>query len=292
MHGGSGNDLYWVDSADDGVIEYAGEGNDTVESSISYTLRANVENLTLTETAWINGTGNGLANTITGNGGSNVLNGGAGADRMSGGAGDDTYVVDNAGDRAIRATTAGSTDLVKSLVSFTLGARVENLTLTGTSATNGTGNGSANVIIGNGAGNILSGLAGRDSLSGAGGADTLNGGAGSDTLNGGAGSDMFRFDTALSALNNVDTIVGFSVINDTMQLDDDIFTAAGGVGTLTASAFRVGTSAADADDRIIYDRDTGKIYYDADGNGSGGQVLFAYVTAGLTLSNADFQIIG
>ena len=181
MSGGAGNDTYVVDNTGDVVTEAASAGTDLVQSSVSYTLGSNVENLTLTGTANVNATGDGAANALIGNSGNNVLNGGGGADAMSGGAGDDTYVVENTGDVVTEAASAG-TDLVQSSITYTLGNDVENLTLTGTTAINGTGNSSANVLTGN---------SGVNTLNGAAGADTLNGGAGADSLIGGTGNDTY-----------------------------------------------------------------------------------------------------
>ncbi len=180
MTGGAGNDTYVVDNIGDTTVEVAGGGTDTVESSITWTLATEVENLTLTGSAAINGTGNASNNVIAGNAGDNVLNGGVGADTMAGGLGNDTYVVDNVADVTTEAASAG-TDKVQSSVTWTLGANLENLTLTGTTAISGTGNTLDNSLVGNSAANVLTGGAGNDRLDGGAGADTLVGGTGNDT---------------------------------------------------------------------------------------------------------------
>lgn len=175
--GGAGNDTYIVDTATDLITELSNQGTDQVRSSVSLTLAANLENLTLTGTTNIDGTGNSTANVITGNAGDNVLNGGAGADTMIGDAGNDTYLVNVATDVVTENANEG-TDSVKSSVSYTLGADVENLALTGTSAINGTGNTLNNTLTGNTGANIL------------------DGGSGADTLVGGTGNDTYYVDNA------------------------------------------------------------------------------------------------
>jgi serralysin len=199
MAGGTGNDTYIVNALGDQVIELAGQGTDTVSSSIGYTLGANLENLVLTGTAVIGGGGNELANrltanavgsrlygyggndTLVGGAGGDQLDGGSGADTMSGGAGDDSYIVDDARDVVVELAGQGL-DVVRSSISYTLGANLEKLVLTGTANLDGTGNALDNRLFGN---------AGANRLDGGAGDDWIEGGAGSDTLTGGAGADLF-----------------------------------------------------------------------------------------------------
>lgn len=179
MAGGKGNDVYVVDNQLDTVTEQAGEGTDTVQASVSWTLGDHLENLTLTGSGHINGTGNAAANTLTGNTGDNVLDGGLGADRMVGGAGNDTYYVDSTADVVTEAVDMGI-DTVYTSVNLTLAANVENGMLVGQAATL-TGNALDNTLVGNELANTLNGDAGNDLLDGGAGADTMAGGAGDDT---------------------------------------------------------------------------------------------------------------
>lgn len=223
MQGSWGDDTYYVDHASDLAIELSNEGHDRVFSSVTHTLRVNVEDLELTGTANLNGIGNALANRILGNAGNNSLSGAAGADTLEGGMGDDIYVVDNTADVVLEAEGQG-TDLVQSSVSHVLSANVENLTLTGTSAISGTGTDQANRIVGNSGANTLAGGLGND---------TLDGGTGSDSMLGGAGDDSYvveRTTDVITELANegIDTVS--SSVNWTLGNELENLTLTGSSG--------------------------------------------------------------
>jgi Ca2+-binding RTX toxin-like protein len=205
MHGGDGDDTYFVWDAGDGVLEYVGEGMDTVYTAIDYTLGANVENLATDNPfgmgAAVYLTGNSLDNQISGNGFANTINGGAGSDIMSGGGGSDIYTVDNSGDSVVEAAAAGN-DTVYALVNgYALTNNVEILSLNAGAALSGFGNSLDNDLYGNGLGNVLDGGGGADNLSGLGGDDTfafVAGQAQGDTVwdfagNGSGVGDLLKF---------------------------------------------------------------------------------------------------
>ena len=294
--GGAGNDIYIVDNLGDTITESASSGTDTVRSSVTYTLGSNLENLTLTGTGAINGTGNDLNNIIIGNAANNILIGGSsvfaiddgddtlyggdgndilfgdidpdfryqpgagddilyggdgndtlyginqyfdyytsgndtlyggagddvlygGGDTLNGGSGNDTYIISLTGstDNTIIEAANSGNDSVQSSLSYTLSNNVENLTLTGTGAINGTGNSINNKITGNDVNNILNGGAGNDSLTGGAGNDSLTGGAGNDNLTGGVGNDILLGSGGLTGER--DTLTGGIGI-DTFILGD------------------------------------------------------------------------
>lgn len=273
MIGGDGSDIYIVDNTGDYITELTNGGTDTVQSSVSYALGAQLENLTLTGKDNISGMGNSFNNIIIGNSGNNVLDGAAGADRLSGGSGDDLYFVDNIGD-IITELANGGTDRVQSSVSYGLGAQLENLTLSGSGNINGAGNSFANTIIGNTGTNVISGKTGND------------------TLTGGAGKDSFFFNTAPNSSSNNDIITDFNVTDDTIRLHSTIYTALT-KGVLSANQFVMNTTglATNADHRIVYETDTGNLIYDSNGNSPGGSVIFATIGPNLNLTNLDIFIV-
>ena len=265
MFGGIGGDLYIVDNPGDVADETGGDGIDGVSALVSFVLGAGLENLTLLGGAAINGTGNSLANTIIGNTAANVLDGGEGADTLRGLAGDDTYVVDNAAD-AVDENAVGSSgvDTVLASTSFALGNGVENLTLTGAAAIAGTGNELGNTITGNGATNVLTG---------------------------GLGADRFLFGSALNKKTNVDTIADYSTLDDTILLDNAIFTKLKKEGVLNGKFFHEGKKAHDGNDRIIYNDGNGSLIYDENGDGRGKAVKFAILPEDLNLNKGDFFVM-
>lgn len=270
--GGLGNDIYVTDGGDT-IVEALGAGTDLVRSSATLTLGGNLENLTLTGTGAIKATGNALDNVLLGNDAASVLNGGTGTDRLTGGLGNDTYITDG-GDKIFE-VAGGGIDLVRSSVAFSLGNELESLLLTGSADIIGNGNALANTLTGNS------------------GANMLNGGLGDDILKGGAGADIFFFKTALGS-GNVDSIVDFAAIDDTLRLENGIFTALTKTGTLAAGAFKdLGAAGAilDADDRILYDSRTGAVSYDVDGSGSADALQFALLTSRPVLTFQDILMV-
>jgi uncharacterized repeat protein (TIGR02059 family) len=271
MYGGEGNDTYVVDTASDQVIEYRGEGVDTVRSSVSYILdNGNVENLVLTGSAAY-GYGNGLANKmyasdsgsmLYGWGGNDTLSGGASRDRLYGSSGDDRLYGNGGNDRLYGSTGKD---------------RLEG----------GTGRDN---LAGDSGNDILKGGDGHDTINGGSGNDVIYGGRGKDLLTGGSGRDTFVFDTKLGK-GEVDTIRDFNPWDDTIRLENAVFTKIGPKGHLNWDAFHYDTHAADAEDRIVYDWFSGALYYDKDGAGGAAQVQFAKIDKHLFLTASDFAII-
>jgi Ca2+-binding RTX toxin-like protein len=278
MKGGAGDDTYIVDNTGDLVIEAANGGADLVQSTVNYMLPVNVESLTLLGTGNINATGNGDANYLIGNSGNNRLDGGAGIDSLTGGAGNDTYVVDSTKEILIEKANEGI-DTVESSLTWTLANNFENLTLTGLTATNGTGNTLDNIIIGNSVINTLSGDAGND---------TLNGGLGKDILTGGTGADHFQFTSTLGNVN-ADTLTDFVKGADKIDLSRAIFTAFGGQSISSA------LNNNEIGNHLLYNKSTGILSYDADGSaGSGAAVQVALLGTGShpsSLQGSDFMIV-
>jgi serralysin len=302
MDGGKGNDTYIVDNTGDTVTEQLsavqGGGTDLVKASVDFTLGLNLENLTLTGTDNITGKGNSLNNTIIGNSGNNSLDGSEGVDKLQGGLGNDIYTVDlvQTGttaatfrvalqDNITEAVNAGNDSLVLrgsfthiNATTLTLAGTLENLDASqaGTTKLNLTGNALNNILTGNDSNNILNGGAGND---------TLKGGLGNDKLIGGTGHDVFVFDSV--GINNYDLISDFVSGQDKIDLSGSIFSSLFTDGIQT-DMFVTGTGGADANDFIIYDKTTGELFFDADGNGSKAQELIVKLAPNTNLLQSDF----
>lgn len=286
LNGGAGHDiltglggddtyqLYFNDP--DVIVEAPNGGYDTVLIAGSFTLPDNFEELrggsSANTTATLNG--NGLDNVIRGADGNEILDGRAGADQMFGGNGNDVYFVDNVGDVVDEVRFSGGSDFIFTSVNYELPRDIERMGVNGTATTqavNLTGNLFDNELSGNDGANWLDGKVGHDLLIGYGGADT------------------FAFTTQVDGANS-DIFVGFEPGIDKVALDDAVF-AGLTVGALPAGAFHIGRFAADADDRILYEAETGKLFFDPDGTGPQAAQFFASMHEGLALSASDFIVI-
>lgn len=244
-------------------------------------------------------TGNSESNGLQGLGGNDVLYGREGSDSLAGGTGNDIIeggssamsgdIIDGGANIDTASYANAPAGVIANLIAPAgntgeadddIYVDIENLA----------GSRFADVLTGNTSINQLSGGGGNDTLNGGAGVDTLAGGAGRDTLAGGVGVDRFVFNTGLSASTNVDRITDMTTA-DLIQLKRSVFAAIG--PTLTSGEFVKNGSglAAQADDRIIYETDTGELYYDRNGSAAGGAVLFAVLTSRPNIGAGDFQII-
>lgn len=245
--------------------------------------------------------GTDFADTLDGAKGNDTVWGGAGddvfvfsteRDMFYGGLGNDTFHV-SGNDLVFEAAGEGSADRVIAYRSFTLqaGQSIEILeAAVGSAPITLRGNNLANQIIGNDGANLLIGGGGKDSLSGGNGDDTLSGGSGVDTLTGGLGTDHFAL---TMGGQNADRITDFTAGQDRLQLSSAEFGAGLTPGALAAGAFLANASgqARAASHRFIYETDTGRLYFDADGNGAGARMLIATLEGLPTLAADDFLLI-
>ncbi|WP_305072126.1 cadherin domain-containing protein [Microvirga puerhi] len=185
---------------------------------------------------------------------------------------------------AVKASDAYGKDLVKA-VTINVRNVVETnpLKLTGTAKQDS--------LVGEDGNDLIKGLGGNDTLWGQGGNDTLIGGAGNDALIGGIGKDVFVFDTKPNVRSNVDTIYGFTPVDDTIDLSRKIFSKLPKKGTLAKGAFWIGDHVHDKDDRIIYNKKTGALFYDPDGTGKASAIQIAVLSTKLKLTYHDFMVI-
>ena len=217
-----------------------------------------------------------MPNDITGNAGANLLSG-TGNDHLRGLAGNDIYVI-AVGD-VVDETGGSGNDSVVLPASFSLTDAVhikgvvENLGLAGTGNFNATGNGLANRVGGNPGANLLDGALGNDALTGR------------------EGKDTFAFTSALGP-TNIDAVTDFSHKDDTIALDNAVFAKLTKIGVLKDKYFHIGSKAADKNDHILYNKNTGVLSYDSDGKKHGADpVPFATLEDHLKITHGDLLVI-
>ena len=287
-YGGSGSDfINWsANTAGNGIVFNLASGTavlgaaSEVMHGFEHLIGTNGNDRIIGTTAANNLFGGAGNDIIDGGSGNDFLDGGTGINMLTGGAGNDTYVIRAAGTLIVEGVGGGTTDSVFASVSFALAAddnieRMQTTLTAGTGAINLTGNALGQQIFGNA------------------GANRLDGKGGNDTLTGGAGADVFVFTSTLGA-GNVDRIVGYSGPADQIEIDNAVFT--GMIDNnlaLAASAFTANLTglATLATQRIIYETDTGFLFFDQDGTGGVAARHFATVTIGTALAASEFTVI-
>ncbi|WP_308219935.1 calcium-binding protein, partial [Roseomonas populi] len=326
LAGGAADDTYLVDNLGDTVTETTAGldagGLDLVKASVSFTLGAYVENLTLTGTAALTGMGNGLNNVLTGNDGANLIQGldgndtlmgGRGADTLLGGSGNDTFVGLDAGDWLDGGEGTDTLSMAKVnsrswiyldgtdekgvaqanayAATGTVLLSVENITGSASGSDAYWGTSGANTLSGLGGSDRLYGKGGNDRLEGGDGNDTLSGGAGSDDLIGGTGADQFVFDVAPNA-SAVDRIIDFEAGMDKVVISRGAFgIASGATPALIANAAPVASGPGGV---LLYDTaggGAGGLFWDADGAGGTAAVQIARLSNAAPISASDFLFV-
>ena len=299
LNGGLGNDTYIVTAGD--VLSDTG-GIDTVVSDANWLLADGFENLTAIGPSGVALTGNNAANVLFGNAASNFFNPRGGDDTIRGGDAADLVRlggggVPSYGNKLIDGGTGFDT---LEFGGFARSAIVVDLAASSLVGGGDAGQGSATLIsiervTGDGFNDRISGSAVAEELNGGGGNDTINGRGANDTLTGGLGADTFVFDTAPSA-GNVDQVTDFVSASDRLDFDNALFSALGADGNFAAgdARFAAGagfTAGRDASDRVVYDTNTGNLYYDADGNGAGAAQLVATIQGHPAVAATDITVI-
>lgn len=309
--GGAGDDLYSVGVFNIPITELANEGNDIVNSSVSFTLPTNVERLTLVGTGNTSGTGNDLGNLMLGNAGNNnlsgaagndtingldgndTLRGGLGDDALFGGNGIDTVRVNASGanivltDTSVTGEGTDSLNGIENAELFVFQTNGISGNINASAFTKGSvtldGNSGSNNLLGSISSDFLDGEGAIDTLSGGGGNDTLNGGEGdgTDVLTGGSGADRFLFDMGrpFNSSDDFDQTTDFTSGTDKIVLSKSTFTAlASGPGSLLASDFEIVDSVfeiSSSNAKIVYHLN--QVYYNQNGSlpgfGLGGLIV-------------------
>ncbi len=237
-------------------------------------------------------TGSSSGDTFTGTAAADTIVGVVGADTINGGGGIDTIRL-TATSTALNALSNAALTNVEAVdastaaagVTVNLANQTENFTFTGSAL--------ADTFTGGAGADIVNGGAGVDTLNGGAGNDTVRGGLGNDILTGGLGNDIFGFDAAIAGGGNIDRITDYNVAADSMQLSRAIFTglATTGGGQLAASAFSLNAARGNGA-QIVYNTNTGALFYDSNGGQGGGATQFATLTNPTgTINNQEFFIV-